>query len=308
MAGDRRTGRRFGPIAAALLAVAAASSACTPAPVPPVAGPPPSARPAASLASPHRTAPPACPVVNGLDCDFRRRIAAVAAYLTDRPGTVGIVLRDRRTGAIWRNDRAGTPVWTASTIKLAMATDLLARQRTGAITLDDADRADLHAMLESSDDEAADRLWFRYAGADHRSFNRDFVAFGMTGLQPEAGFTSFFPYWGFQKCTPADLDRLLQYVLTRTDPRDRAYLVGALQAVAGDQRWGVWSAGPALQPGNKNGWSLEQGGWVINSVGFAGPAQRYTLSIMNSLNGAGGYDDGVRTVSRVAQLLLTGRS
>ncbi len=42
-----------------------------------------------------------------------------------------------------------------------------------------------------------------------------------------------------------------------------------------------------MTPGNKNGWSQEQGGWVVNSVGFAGPTQRYTLAIMNGLNGQG---------------------
>ncbi len=60
-----------------------------------------------------------------------------------------------------------------------------------------------------------------------------------------------------------------------------------------------------MTPGNKNGWSQEQGGWVVNSVGFAGPRQRYTLAIMNSLNGGeGGYDDGVETTTRLAQILL----
>lgn len=69
----------------------------------------------------------------------------------------------------------------------------------------------------------------------------------------------------------------------------------------------MWGAGSAEQPGNKDGWSEEEGGWVINSVGFAGPDQRYTLAIMNSLNGEGGYDEGVATDTRVAELLLAGR-
>ena len=58
-----------------------------------------------------------------------------------------------------------------------------------------------------------------------------------------------------------------------------------------------------MAPGNKNGWSQEQGGWVINSVGFAGPNQRYTLAVMNALNGEGGYDDGVQTTTHLAALL-----
>ncbi|MDG3010598.1 serine hydrolase [Rhodococcus sp. D2-41] len=234
------------------------------------------------------------------------RLASVDAYLATRPGTVGFVLRDRTTGAVYRNAYADTMVWTASTIKLAMVVDLFIRDRDGAITLTDADRTLIQRMLHSSDDDAADTLWFRYAGADHMTFNRDFVRYGMTDLQPERGFTRYFPYWGFQKCTPNDLDRLIQYVLTDLPATDRDYIVRELQHVAPDQQWGVWGAGPAEQPGNKDGWSLEQGGWVINSVGFVGPGQRYTLAMMNSLNGQGGYDDGVATDSHVAQLLLAG--
>jgi hypothetical protein len=253
------------------------------------------------------TAPSACAIKAGFDCDFQRRMAAVNSYLTTRPGTVGIVLRDRSTGAVWRNAAADVPVWTASTIKLAMAVDLLARDRAGSITLSAADRATMDEMLHSSDDDAADTLWFKYAGADHLTFNRDFTALGMTSLAPQAGFTEFYPYWGFQKCTPDDLDRLMQHVLTAVNPSDRAYLISELRHVAPDQQWGVWASDVGATAGSKDGWSLEQGGWVMNTVGFAGPGQRYTLAVMNSLNGQGGYDEGRATDTRVAQLLLAGR-
>ncbi|MDQ6936667.1 MAG: class A beta-lactamase-related serine hydrolase [Actinomycetota bacterium] len=229
------------------------------------------------------------------------------AYLATRPGTVGIVVRDRQTGASWRNGYADTPVWTASTIKLAMTIDLLIRDRSGLISLTDADRTRIAAMLHVSDDDAADALWFHYAGSDHFAYNQRFPGYGMTTLRPEKGFSNFYPYWGFQKCTPQDLDRLMQYLLTRLDRRDRDYVVAQMRSVGPIQRWGVWSAGPAARPGNKDGWSEEQGGWVVNSVGFVGPGERYTLAIMNSLNGQGGYSEGVATDSRVAQLLFTGR-
>ena len=57
-----------------------------------------------------------------------------------------------------------------------------------------------------------------------------------------------------------------------------------------------------MTPGNKNGWSQEEGGWVVNTVGFAGPQQRYTLSIMNALGGEGGYDDGVTTTTQLSRI------
>ena len=80
-----------------------------------------------------------------------------------------------------------------------------------------------------------------------------------------------------------------------------------MQHVDPDQQWGVWGAGPAAQPGNKDGWFQAPGGWAISSVGFVGPGQRYTLAMMNDLRGQGDYDDGVRTLTRVAQILFAGR-
>jgi hypothetical protein len=233
---------------------------------------------------------------------------AVQRYLRERPGTVGIVVRDRRTGAVWRNRYAGTMVWTASTIKLAMTVDLFTRDRAGDISLTAGDRELIRRMLHSSDDDAADSLWFKYAGADHLTYNDDFPKYGMTTLAPQRGYTHYFPYWGFQKCTPDDLDRLVNYVLTKLPASTREYVVDQLEHVAADQQWGVWGAGPAASPGNKDGWSLEDTGWVMNSVGWVGPHQRYTLAVMNSLNGHGGYTDGRTTDSEVAKLLFAGRT
>jgi hypothetical protein len=247
------------------------------------------------------------PNPGSFDCDLAARIASANAYLAGRPGAVGYVLHDRESGAVYRNSHAGDLIWTASTIKLAMVVDLLTRQRAGTVSLSADDRRLIAAMLHSSDDDAADALWSRYGGTDHQAFNTAFPRYGMTDLQPQRGFTDVYPYWGFQKSTANDLDRLINYVLTTLDPSDRADVTSQLQQVAPDQQWGVWGAGPTMAPGNKDGWSLEQGGWVINSVGFAGPGQRYTLAVMNSLGNAGGYDDGVETTTQLSRLLLAGR-
>jgi hypothetical protein len=240
------------------------------------------------------------------DTDTAARVAAADSYLASRPGVVGYVLRDRATGAVYRNSHAADPVWTASTIKLAMVVDLLTRQRAGSIMLTDADNRLIAAMLHSSDDDAADTLWSHYGGADHQAYNNDFPAYGMTGLRPQRGYSNIFPYWGFQKATPDDLDRLINYTLTRLNPSDTASIVNQLQHVDANQQWGVWGAGPAMAPGNKDGWSLEDRGWVVNTVGFAGNGRRYTLAVMNDLGGAGGFDDGVTTTTHLSQLLLAG--
>lgn len=241
----------------------------------------------------------------GVTCDLRQRIAEAEQYLATRPGTIGFVLRDRATGAKYRSANANTPVWTASTIKLAMVADLLTRARAGALRLTDDDRQLMVAMLRHSDNDAADTLWSRYGGTN-QVFNADFPRYGMPNIRPQPGFGDVFPYWGFQKATADDFDGLMNYVLTGLAPADSAAVIAEMQRVDAQQQWGVWGAGSAMAPGNKNGWSQEQGGWVVNTVGFAGPQQRYTLAVMNALGGEGGYDDGVATTTQLSRILLAG--
>lgn len=236
---------------------------------------------------------------------LQQRIAQADAYLAGRPGVVGYVVRDRLTGAAFRNTAAGEMIWTASTIKLAMVVDLLTRETSGQIRLTADHRQQMVDMLRSSDNDAADALWSAYGGDDNMAFNRNFPRYGMSELQPQQGFRTTYPYWGFQKATADDLDRLINYTLTRLPAAQTSAIVAEMQQVTSDQQWGVWGAGPAMAPGNKNGWSEEEGGWVVNSVGFAGPQQRYTLAVMNALNGEGGYDDGVETTTALARILLS---
>lgn len=236
-------------------------------------------------------------------CILQQRIAAAETYIATRPGTVGFVLRDRVTGVRYRSAAAGTPIWTASTIKLAMVADLLSREQAGALRLTAADRELMTAMLRSSDNAAADALWSRHGGTSN-VFNTNFPRYGMKSIEPQRGFGDIYPYWGFQKGTADDFDALMNYVLTGLTPANSAAVIAEMRRVDASQQWGIWGAGAAMAPGNKNGWSQEEGGWVVNTVGFAGPSQRYTLSIMNGLDGEGGYDDGVETTTELARILL----
>ena len=107
-------------------------------------------------------------------------------------------------------------------------------------------------------------------------------------------------------CTANAESRVINYVLTRMPASLRGYLVYQLRHVGAVQHFGVWGAGPANKPGNKDGWSVEIPGWIIDSVGFAVPGTRYTLAMMNSLEGQGGYHAGTDTVTQVAAILFQG--
>ncbi|HZC40275.1 MAG TPA: tat pathway signal sequence [Streptosporangiaceae bacterium] len=228
---------------------------------------------------------------------MQRGIRAVKRYLARAPGTIGLVLHDRVTGATWRNANAATSFPAASTIKLAMAVDLLLRSHAGSVRLSRAGRALLAAALHRSSDTAADRLWFAFEDAGFLSRIR---RFGMTG----ASFTASPPYWGYMYCSAADLDHLINYVLGALPATARAYLVSQLRHVAPVQQWGIWGAGRAARPGNKDGWEDDDGTWIVDTVGFAGPGERYTLAIMDNLRGAAGFRAGASGLTRIAALLF----
>jgi hypothetical protein len=234
---------------------------------------------------------------------MRARIAAAQAYLKHRPGVVGVVLHDRSTGAVWENRSAHTQVYMASTSKLAMAVTLLMQNQAGVIHLTSGDWSVLHQMLHVSSDADADTLWFRFGAPFYTSF---FPRIGLASARYVAAPGITPPYWGEMTCPATDLSRLISYVLDDLPATLRHYLVTTLSHVAADQHFGVWGAGSANHPGNKDGWSVEQPGWIIDSVGFAGPGQRYTLAMMNSLDGHGGYHAGTDTLTQVAAILFRG--
>jgi beta-lactamase family protein len=234
----------------------------------------------AGAAAPPTTKPTAsCPPWG---CEWGARFAAATTFVTGKPGHIGIVVRDRQTNAIWQAGEPDHPVWTASTIKLGIATSLLERARSGEVKLTDTDRQQMAAMLSTSDDNAATALWNRY-GKD-AMIPRFVSTYGMATLTFVSGYTRF---WGHMKCTALDLNHLMSYILDTLNPEDRNYLVAAMRTVAPVQQWGVWAAGADWEPGTKVGWSIESdtGGkhWVTNSVGFAGPGERYVVSVMYQL-------------------------
>ncbi|MCE6998232.1 serine hydrolase [Saccharothrix sp. S26] len=267
----------------------------------------PSIAPTATAAQPVTTAVVAADQVAGkahFDWTLLNRIRRANAYAQSRPGFAGIVVRDRKTGAVWRNQHSDTLIWACSTPKLAMVVDLLLRNDAGVISLTAEDRDLMHRMLNSSDDNAAHTLWNRYGG--EREFASRFPSYGMTDMR----FTDQHPHhWGWILTTADDLDRLVNYVLTELPAQHRDYIVNEMRSVDVNQQWGVWGAGPAARPGNKNGWSddNDDGSWLMNSVGFVGPDERYTLAIMNNTQVVdNGYAVGMETTTGISRIMFEG--
>jgi hypothetical protein len=224
------------------------------------------------------------------------RPAQAAAFVQKQPGTFGVIIRDRTTGAVWRAGNTKATTWTASTIKLAIAADLLERHRAGQLTLDTTDRANLDKALINSDNDAATALWNRYDGPG--MLERFKARFGMGSLAVVQGYDVF---WRNLRCSAEDLQAVMSYVLEKLHADDRTYLVSTLRKVASNQHWGVWAAGGTLKPGNKDGWAEKPVNgktvWVTHTVGFAGDGERYVVAAMYELPAGGTLSKGAHAVS-----------
>lgn len=231
------------------------------------------------------------------------QFAAAAELVKKANGHLGVAIRDRRTGVEWRAGELGRPSWASSTVKLAMAANLLERERSGEIKLDTAARRNISDMLENSSDAAADALWDRFGKDGFVPWFQQ--QYGMANLAFAAGPAR---RWNTLTCLPDDLLHLVTYVLDRADPGDRDYLMAATRRAGGAQHWGVWAAGAPNQPGVTNGWTLETDDkvkhWVTNSIGFAGPDARYAIAIMFDQPAGATLDTGVHTVSDVIATAL----
>jgi hypothetical protein len=234
-------------------------------------------------------------------CAQQARFEAAAAFVAQQKGHLDVVVKDRATGAVWQAGEANLNTWAGSTPKLAVAVALREDVRAGSYRLTPADEADIEAMLDTSDNRAADRLWVKYADAP-AMMSRWRSGYGMTSASYVDGFVP--QRWGFVKCTAGDLVNLMTYVLEALDADDRAYIVDRMRTVGPPQQWGVWGAGPALSPGVKNGWdyAAEHGSstfrWVTSTVGFVGAEERYILAAMyDQIPGGDTIDIGVHVLT-----------
>lgn len=220
---------------------------------------------------------------------------ALTRYIAGAPGTLGLVVRDTVTGSTWQAGDPAHAAWTASTIKLAIATSLLESD----VTLTAGDRDNMRKMLVNSDNDATDALWDKFDGV---SMIPQFKQrYGMATLAVVSGYR---PYWRHLQCSATDLATVMAYALAKLPAADRTQLVGWLKAAAVVQQWGVWAAGS--DAGHKPGWAFKPEGnpdhWVVHSVGFTGTRERYIVAVTYDQPPGRSAKQGAQTVSDVVSL------
>ena len=162
-----------------------------------------------ALQAPGASPPTTVAPCGGWECDLQARFAATEALTRQAPGYLGIVVRDRATGQVWRAGAADRPIWTASTIKLAIIADLLVQARAGDLTITTSMRSGFEQMLASSANRPATTLWPAHGG--EAALVRYRSVFGMAGVH----FPTSERLWGALKATADDFAALMSYVLDR---------------------------------------------------------------------------------------------
>jgi hypothetical protein len=224
-------------------------------------------------------------------------------------GHLAVVVIDRERGATWTAGDAQRPGRTASTIKLAIAADLLARDRSGSIALSGGDHHDIATMLNSADEAASDRLWRAYGGDG--TLDRFRTDYGMPTLAFVPGFTRGTP-WGLLTTSTTDLAAPTRHVLdgsySGADARDRTQLVAAMRGGAAST--GVCGP-PARAAPRREGRVVVRVGRLRQPLGdrpgrVRRTAERFVVAVDEQLDPAGTLADGVHTGSDAVALLSAG--
>ncbi|MGW3108996.1 serine hydrolase [Streptomyces sp. NPDC001100] len=198
------------------------------------------------------------------------------------------------------------PYDTASIIKVDILATLLLQAQDAGRGLTQQERTWATAMIEHSDNDAANALWRRIGQAPGLE-----TANKRLGLSATVGGAA--GRWGLTQTTATDQVRLLQDVFadggtssasgSALTGASRTYIRTLMTRIAADQSWGVSAAsdaGWAL----KNGWLQRSttGLWDINSVGeVTSGTHHYLVAVLSSGNAsmAGGIA-AVESAARTA--------
>jgi Beta-lactamase enzyme family len=178
------------------------------------------------------------------------RIAEASRFAAGRAGTAGFALIDTATGKVHGNSAGSVALRTASIVKVIIGMRLfaVAAEQKRGLTADE--QSNLSAMIRSSDNDAASRLWGALGGPAVINWVRKLSGVRNTAPPGNAGS------WGFTTTTARDMAVILNALVhTRgvTAPH-RDALFREMRQVIPSQRWGIAAAVHRSVAAVKNGW------------------------------------------------------
>jgi hypothetical protein len=167
----------------------------------------------------------------------------------------------------------------ASVMRADILAALLLRHQQAGTSLTDPEAQLAVPMIETSDDEAASRLW-QLVGAGPAVAAAN-LRLGLSHTIPDHAGN-----WGRSRTTVADQLRLLTDLTAATSPltaQSRDYELGLMEDVEPGQDWGVCAvASPGTGCAVKDGWLTDEDRWVVNSIGVVEHAgHRLLLAVLS---------------------------
>ena len=196
---------------------------------------------------------------------------------------LSVAVLDRKTRELVANGNSQV-VGTASVAKLFIADDLLLAESQGRTTLSPADRQALDAMLQSSDDDAAEKFWDQ--GGGDAIIAQVATRYGLSSTIPPSDGR----WWN----TTSSLTDLIHYYDMLLDgsgglSADRAMIIvddlsrSTPTGVDGyPQRFGIPEGLFAEPVAVKQGWMCCIGSdWMHLSTGVVGADHRYIMAVQS---------------------------
>ncbi|OBA58292.1 hypothetical protein A5647_21500 [Mycobacterium sp. 1100029.7] len=222
---------------------------------------------------------PRAPVAafNGLQARIQQATEQAAAS----GATLSVGILDRKTHELISNGNSQI-IGTASVAKLFIADDLLLQEAQGRTKLSAEDRQALDAMLQSSDDGAAERFWGQDGGSD--IINQVANRYGLSSTTPPSDGR-----WWNTMSSLTDLIHYYDKLLDATGglPADRAKIIvndlaqSTPNGIDGyPQRFGIPDGLFAEPVAVKQGWMCCIGTeWMHLSTGVVGADRRYIVVV-----------------------------
>lgn len=242
--------------------------------------------------------------VDGLALDSR--IPEAIASAAERGATIDFALLDRTTGKYFSSGDTDQ-VETASVVKLFIADDVLHAAQSAQVPVDAGDMTSMTTMLQSSDDGAANYLWYKYGGSD--IVTRVSERYGLAFTEPP-----WDGLWWNTTTTAADLVGYYSRLLDGSgglSAASIATIIGLLRQstpVATDgylQHFGIVNGLPGESVhAVKQGWMCcIADRWLHLSTGTVGVNNRFVIAIISRENIQ--YDDGSQAYPDTAVVDVT---
>jgi hypothetical protein len=228
------------------------------------------------------TPPDASPSVPNADFSgLQARIQRATDEAAAAGATLAVAILDRTTHQMVSNGDVQIP-GIASVAKLFIADDLLLQESQGKTALSPEDRQALHVMLQSSDDDAAERFWGQ--GGGDAIISQVASRYGLAATTPPSDGR-----WWNTLSTPSDLVRYYDMLLNGAGGlgSERAGVIfkdlaqSTPNGIDGyPQRFGIPEGLYAEPVAVKQGWMCCVGvDWMHLSTGVIGADRRYIMVV-----------------------------